>query len=692
MNLKDVYLEEAEELLRQMEDTLLMLENNPGDSNLIADMFRSMHTLKGTSSMYGSIRVADFIHNLETLYDKVRNNEIAISTEIIDTTFKALDHLKVIVPNPDFDNEEDLNHHKELSQSILRSMEGGGVSERADVKEESNQVKTYHIFFKPDENIFRDGTNPMLLVDELAELGNAKVNAYLDPVAEDDNFESDKCYTSWDIILVTDKDENDIQDVFIFVEDTSTIEVNILFEGDLLANKDFIKALQRGDYTGEPFGLKSIRDIISKLNLKKTQVEKVRETPTKEKSVEKERTSGRKAEDIDKRSFSSIRVPSEKLDELMNQISELVTAQAGLSLYTQNQKSHDPALELISETIEKLSRNLRDIAFGITLIPINNLFGKFQRVIRDTSMKLGKSVAFETEGGETELDKKIIESLSDPLMHLIRNSMDHGIETPEERVRNGKTEQGTIKLKSYYSGAKVYIIIEDDGKGLDQEKIKNKALERGLITKDAVLTDQEIYNLIFTPGFSTAENVTDLSGRGVGMDVVKKNIQDIRGEIHVDSRVGEGTKITLSLPLTLSVIDGLLVRIKDTSFVIPLGVVKKCYQVKRDQLGNEFNKLIILDEEQIPFMDLRKEFNMMEENMPEDTSIIVIQSEDRKIGICVDEIMGEYQAVLKPVGKYYRDQEFVSGATILGDGSIALVLDTYKIISQRFVNKKVTAQ
>lgn len=691
MDLKNIYLEEAEELLRQMEDTLLLLENNPKDSNLIADMFRSMHTLKGTSSMYGSIRVADFIHNLETLYDKVRNNEVDISSRIIDITFKALDHLKVIVPNPDFDNEQDIKQHQELSNLILGSMEDPTSEKGPDIKEGPEQViKTFHIFFKPDENIFKDGTNPMLLVDELAELGNAKVNAYLDPVAEDDNFESDKCYTSWDIILVTDKSENDIRDVFIFVEDTSKIEVNHLFDGDLLANEDFKKAMQRGDYTSEPFGFNNIQDLISKLNLKKNQVEKFEESVEEPKAVQKEpTTTGRKPEEVDKRSFSSIRVPSEKLDELMNQISELVTAQAGLSLYAQ--QNHDPALEMISETIEKLSRNLRDIAFGITLIPINNLFGKFQRVIRDTSLKLGKKVAFITEGGETELDKKIIESLSDPLMHLIRNSMDHGIETPQERVKRGKSEEGTIKLNSYYSGAKVYIIIEDDGKGLDVEKIRKKALERGLITKETTLTDLEVFNLIFTPGFSTAENVTDLSGRGVGMDVVKKNIQDIRGDIYVESTPNVGTKITLSLPLTLSVIDGLLVKIKDTSFVIPLGVVKKCYQVDRKELSNEFNRLIILDEEQIPFLDLRKEFDMLESNMPDETSVIVIQSEDRKIGICVDVILGEYQAVLKPVGKYYRDQEFVSGATILGDGSIALVLDTYKIISQRFVNKKVTA-
>jgi two-component system chemotaxis sensor kinase CheA len=390
------------------------------------------------------------------------------------------------------------------------------------------------------------------------------------------------------------------------------------------------------------------------------------------------------------KSISSIRVPSEKLDELMNQVSELVTTQAGLSLYAQN--NADPALEIIAENVEKLSRQLRDVAFGMTLIEINSLFGRFQRFVRDMSRQMDKSVDLITEGGDTELDKKIIESLTDPLMHLIRNSLDHGIETKEERIRKGKDRKGTITLTAYYSGAKVYIKIQDDGKGLDTELIRTKAIEKGIISKDVSLTEKEIFDLIFAPGFSTAENVSEISGRGVGMDVVKKNIMEIRGDISVSSVKDEGTTILLGLPLTLSVIDGLLVQIGDTFFVIPLGVVSKCHEVARDRVKNEFNQLIILEEEQIPFVDLRREFEMDNEDLPDKTHIITIQNEEAKVGLCVDSIVGEYQAVLKPVGKYYRHQEFVSGATILGDGTIALVLDTYKIIAQKVVKQKMEAQ
>ncbi|MDH5367841.1 MAG: chemotaxis protein CheA [Cyclobacteriaceae bacterium] len=405
--------------------------------------------------------------------------------------------------------------------------------------------------------------------------------------------------------------------------------------------------------------------------------------------------SGELAKDVVKtineesKAISSIRVSSDKLDELMNQVSELVTTQAGLSLYSQN--NHNPTLEVITENIEKLSRQLRDITFGMTLIQINNLFGRFQRVVRDLSSQLDKPVSFITEGGETELDKTIIESLTDPLMHLIRNSLDHGIESKSERVKRGKPEEGTIKLKSYYSGAKVYIQIEDDGQGLDIEKIKQKAIDKNIISIDEVLSEKEVMELIFAPGFSTSKNVTELSGRGVGMDVVRRNILDIRGDISIDSTRGAGTKITLGLPLTLSIIDGLLVKVQETFFVIPLSVVDKCHEVKRKELDNEFNQLIVLDDVQIPFLDLRSEFTMIDETLPTLASIILIKNEDKKVGICVDSIVGEYQAVLKPVGKYYRNQEFISGATILGDGTIALVLDTYKIIEQKS-NVKILEQ
>ena len=489
------------------------------------------------------------------------------------------------------------------------------------------------------------------------------------------------------MILVTKEDENPIMDVFIFVEETSKISIDHIFDGNLLAIPEFTNQLPGQDLSGKRLTVKEIKKVISK-------IPKEALVRSKEEIMEVEAAGDDKNDPLQRshnqeESITSIRVSADKLDELMNQVSELVTTQAGLSLYSEN--NFDPVLNAIADNVEKLSRQLRDIAFEMTLIQISNLFRRFNRVTRDISNQLGKSVKFVTEGGETELDKKIIDSLADPLMHLIRNSLDHGIESREERIKLGKPEKGTIKLSSYYSGAKVYIQIEDDGRGIDAQKIREKAINNRLITKDDELSEKEIYDLIFVPGFSLAKSVTDISGRGVGMDVVKKNILDIRGDISVESKVGVGTKIILGLPLTLSVIDGLLVKVQSTSFIVPLVDIKKCFEIKREELSNDFNELIKLEDDKIPYLDLRKEFMIKDEESPEKASIILLENENSRIAVCVDSIVGEYQAVLKPVGKYYRNQEFISGATILGDGSIALVLDAYKIIARKIVKQKKSA-
>ncbi len=686
-NLHSVYLEEAEDLFSKIEESLLLLEKSPDDSSLIAEVFRSMHTLKGSSSMYGSSKVADFVHNLETIYDQVRGHEIELSQPIIEATFKSLDHLKKIVQAPDIPDPIDAKYHEKLTAEILGLLEDYS-GEIAPAKKEVNHSKcTYFISFTPDKAIFSDGTNPLLLIDELKDLGPSRVYTSIDKRLKSKSYDPKKCYTSWNVILATEDDVNPIKDVFIFVEETSKIVIEKISDVDLLGLSEFTSQLPPNDLNAKLPALKDFKKLVKAVPAEAL-------TRSAEDSLHEDEVDGQEEEKLQKshgkeEAITSIRVSADKLDELMNQVSELVTTQAGLSLYAEN--NFDPTLNAIADNVEKLSRQLRDIAFEMTLIQISNLFRRFNRVTRDISTQLGKSVKFITEGGETELDKKIIDSLADPLMHLIRNSLDHGIESREERVKMGKPEKGTIKLSSYYSGAKVYIQIEDDGRGIDAQKIREKAIANRLISKDDQLSEREIYDLIFVPGFSMAKSVTDISGRGVGMDVVKKNILDIRGDITVESKIGQGTKIVLGLPLTLSVIDGLLVKVEATSFVVPLGDIKKCYEIKRDELSNDFNELITLEEDKIPYLDLRKEFLIKDENPPEKASIILLENEDNKIAVCVDSIVGEYQAVLKPVGKYYRNQEFVSGATILGDGSIALVLDAYKIIARKIVKQKKSA-
>jgi two-component system chemotaxis sensor kinase CheA len=376
-------------------------------------------------------------------------------------------------------------------------------------------------------------------------------------------------------------------------------------------------------------------------------------------------------------SISSIRVSSEKLDSLMNLVSELVTTQARLSLFAE--QNNIAELTGISENVQKLSRQLRDTAFSIVLIPIEHMLTRFQRLVRDLSNDLKKDVIFITEGAETELDKTIIESLSDPLMHIIRNSLDHGIEETQERIKKGKPKQGKITLKAFYSGANVHIRITDDGAGIDPEQIREKAISKGIIPPDKKLSNKEILDLVFLPGFSTAKKVTDVSGRGVGMDVVKRKIADIRGEVEIESELGVGTTIVIKLPLTLSIIDGLLVKVEDIHYVLPLSAVDKIYAVERKDLYNKFNNIVVLEGKQVPYFSVRKEFELSESTQDIE-QVIVVNFEDNHVGLIVDYVVGEYQAVLKPLGRHYKKQEMISGATILGDGSIALVLDINKII------------
>ena len=688
--LHKIYLEEAEDLFGKIEESLLLLEKSPDDHSLIAEVFRSMHTLKGSSSMYGSTKVADFVHNLETIYDKVRGGEQKLDAAIIEATFKSLDHLKKIVQAPEIPDPIDAKYHEKLTQEILGLLSSESQTAAADNEAApASKVKTFLISFAPSKEIFSDGTNPLLLVDELRELGKTRVYAHIDKTARSTKFDPTKCYTSWKVLLVAEDDVNPIMDVFIFVEESSKISIDKVHDGDLLEVPEFVSQLPEVNLAGKPLTAKAVKQMIAKVpkeafEVKEPEVQESETAPVEDSGDEKLPRSNQQEESI-----TSIRVSADKLDELMNQVSELVTTQAGLSLYAES--NFDPALNAIADNVEKLSRQLRDIAFEMTLIQISNLFRRFNRVTRDISSQLGKSVKFVTEGGETELDKKIIDSLADPLMHLIRNSMDHGIESREERLQAGKPERGTIKLSSYYSGAKVYIRIEDDGRGIDSAKIREKAIANRLISKDDKLSEKEILDLIFLPGFSMAKSITDLSGRGVGMDVVKKNILDIRGDITVESKIGVGTTITLGLPLTLSVIDGLLVKVDETSFVVPLVDIKKCFEIDRKQLSNDFNELIKLEDDKIPYLDLRKEFLIRDDDPPKKTSIILVENEESKIAVCVDSIVGEYQAVLKPVGKYYRNQDFVSGATILGDGSIALVLDAHKIIARKILKQKKSA-
>ena len=685
--MKATYIQEANELLENLESSLLSLEDNPNDTSNIEQVFRVMHTLKGNSSMFGLSKIAEFVHDLETIYDKIRQGEMELTKEILNTTLASFDHLNLIIVDSDLEDEKNKENHVALIHKIHGFIQGTTLSQAIVVPSEKaetttpsvipdNILRTYYVHFEPKTKFFLDGSNPLILVAELCQLGKHLVVPHFHKVTSIDDFNPTSCITFWEIYIESGGAKDKIDEVFVFAESNAKIEVVELTSSDLISNKEFAEKVQELKFKDQLIGREVLFELAARLG--KSIVPDLPILPAIDANELLAESKNTHKNETKEKVVSSIRVSSDKLDELMNLVSELVTTQASLTLY--NQKNETPELELISENIEKLSRRLRDIAFGMTLVPINNMFSRFQRLVRDVSMALNKEVQFVTEGGETELDKSIIETLTDPLMHIIRNSLDHGLELPDVRERLGKPRKGTVKLKAFYSGISVYIQIIDDGKGIDVNVIREKAVSKGFIKSDDVLTDKEVFDFIFYPGFSTAAVVTVISGRGVGMDVVKRNISELKGSIIVESSVNIGTTLTIKLPLSLSIIDGLLVDVANVYYIIPLSVVDKCYEVDNLEMMNNFNQLLVLDEQQVPFINVRKEFGYEEISNSEKSQIIVVSDSDRRVGISVDHIVGEYQAVVKPIGKYYKNQDFISGATILGDGSIALVMDTHKII------------
>ena len=651
-NFKIKYKEESAELIAEIEKSLLLMENNPFDFTLTEQVFRAMHTLKGNSAMFGFKMIADFTHHLESIYELIRAAKIKAPAAIINITLSAMDHLSLLVSNEGILDEKNKEIHEKLSGEIIEIInhfdqtthgsKSDPVDKPATIAAESKSL-VYHVFFKPHKDILLKGINPLCLIEALGELGPCKVIANTDNIPSLEECDPASCYTSWDIYLSGGVDIMAVREVFSFAEDKCTLEINQVAENDPLpATPSAILPLQ--DHNEEP-GLQNKKYVIS-----------------------------------------SIRVPSERLDSLMSLVSELMTLQAKLGMFTEQ----NPQLELlaVTENLEKISTRLRDNAFSMCLVPVENIVTPFHRLVRDLAAELNKQITFSAEGTETELDKNIMEGLSDPLMHLLRNSIDHGIEDPGTREKLGKPAHGKILFKAFCAGTNVYIEIQDDGKGIDPSKIRNKAIQKGIIGKDDVLTDKELLNLIFLPGFSTAEQVSEISGRGVGMDVVKRKITDIRGQIKINSIINAGTTITIKLPITISIIDGLLVKINDDDFVIPISAVDKCYETSPSQLLNKLNNLVVFEGEQIPFISLHDEFGSA--NFGSNQEVVIVNYDEKKVGLLVDRVVGKFQAVLKPLGKHFQHMDNISGATILGDGKIALVLDTNKVVEQFLYAKNLS--
>ena len=704
---KQVYREEAYELLADLEESLIELEQRPGERDLIDRVFRAMHTIKGSGAMFGFDDIAKFTHTVETVYDHIRAGRLTVTAELISLTLKSCDQIKAMLEASQGGQPVDEALTEEITAQLKVLLPGeqgqtGSTPQPStsappeqELKDEPGEEATYRIRFRPHRNLFANGTNPVPLLDELRSLGKAHTLCHLKDLPDLETMDPESCYASWDIILTTSRDVNDIRDVFIFVEDVSDINVTkiddgtdadreeykkigeILFDRGEISLSDLEAILGRQKRFGEMLveSGKACRSDVQSALLEQEHVRSVRRQRS-------QIPAGGTAPDA----AASIRVASHKLDSLVNLVGELVTVQARLTQLAAYRGDTD--LTLVAEEVERLSSELRDNAMGIRMQPIGTTFAKFKRLVRDLSAELGKEIEFTTEGEETELDKTVIEKLSDPLVHLIRNSIDHGVEDPQTRKASGKPSSGTIHLSAEHSGAYVLISVADDGAGLDAEAIRKKAVEKGLIAPDASLSESELFELILAPGFSTAETVTNVSGRGVGMDVVMSSIGSLGGTVDIRSEPGKGTTITLKLPLTLAIIDGLLVSVAEESFVIPLNAVLECIELTdEDRRHTHGRNIARVRGEIIPYIPLRDTFELGDDR-PRTEQIVVTEIGERRIGFVVDKVVGQHQTVIKNMGKLLRHIEGVSGATIMGDGSLALILDIGKLMHQAEIGEQ----
>jgi len=701
MDFKVAFKQEAYELFSDLETSLLELEQSPEDGELIGSVFRAIHTIKGSGDMFGFNDIAAFAHEVETVLDLMRSKEISVTKELIDLTLLARDHIreKLEVSDGDAQGDDIKAREAEIVYSLRKLIpavkdEEGILCDPAFNEEVSpcqtlEKTDTYRIRFKPASYIFTNGTNPTPLLKELTRLGECRVVAQTAYVPDLGGIDPEACYMYWDAILTTNQGINAIKDVFIFIEDDCELTIEVIDESNSLKNETAYKKLgeilvERGDLTHEDLHtiLEEQRRIGEMLvNAGLVDSLKIQSALVEQEHLRKIRKN-RKVQD----SASTIRVPSDKLDSLVDLVGEMVTVQARLTQTTY--EGNDPELISISEEVERLTGELRDNTMSLRMLPIGTTFSKFKRLVRDLSADLGKEVEMTTEGADTELDKTVIEQLNDPLVHLIRNCIDHGIEAPEKREAVGKPRQGTVHLSAVHSGANVLIRIMDDGSGLDREAIYRKALDRGLIGREGELTDKEVFELILIPGFSTAKEVTSVSGRGVGMDVVKKGIDSLHGSIDIDSKKGIGTTITLKLPLTLAIIEGLLVNIGQEHFALPLSVVEECVELTREDVANTHGRQIAhVRGEIVPYIRLREWF-LFNGDSPDIEQIVITEVNGHKVGFVVDNVVGEHQTVIKTLGRVYRDVEGISGATILGDGSVALILDIPKLAELSELDQK----
>jgi two-component system chemotaxis sensor kinase CheA len=707
---KQTYIIEARELLDSMEEALLTVEGMSEPEEPINAMFRAVHTIKGSAGLFGLDGIVHFSHAVESVLDRVRGHGLPLTGELIGLMLECHDHLAQLISDLQSAQPEtaEVTLAGEAILARLAPYMNGGLAKPAQVPAQAVAAvpvrpagaetpgrDCWHVSIRFSRDVLRNGMDPLSFVRYLATMGEiVHLASIFGNLPEREAFDPEECRLGLEIELDTKAERAAIEDVFEFVRDGSEIRLippnakvedylqlirelpeedrflgEILVAGGCLTIHELEEALkvQRqesygdGSVAGRMLGTIVIQDNAVPPTVVVAALEKQK-----------------KFQDRQAQELRVVKVSAEKLDRLVDLVGELVIAGASAHAKAGQAGTGSASLLEATVTVNKLVEEIRDNALSLRMVQIGETFNKFRRIVRDVSLELGKAIELEIHGADTELDKTIVEKLSDPLMHIVRNSIDHGIEPVDVRRARGKPESGTLALHASHESGSIIIEVSDDGGGLNKNRILAKAIERGLVKTGANLSDQEIINLIFEPGFSTADAVSNLSGRGVGMDVVRRNIDELRGTIEVETEEGLGTTLRMRLPLTLAIIDGFRVEVAGASYVVPLDVVIECLDLA-PFLESEQNHLVNLRGEVLPFLRLREVFQIPGE-VPARERVVVIQHGDLRAGIVVDRLMGEFQTVIKPLGKLFKGAKGIGGSTILGTGEVALILDVAQMV------------
>jgi two-component system chemotaxis sensor kinase CheA len=659
------FLEESFEGLELMESSLLNLD--AGDNEIINSIFRAAHSIKGGAGTFGFDNVTEFTHLVETLLDEIRDGRRDITAKDTELLLVSVDCMRLLIEAARDDADYDQDKITETTHLLEQTLEIDGPASHIEIAKSDEDTqepagKIWHITFIPEHHLVQTGNDPLLLFSALADLGELTLKAKTDLLPAITEMDATELYISWELSLISDASEEDIREVFEWVEDECKLEI-VELEASPKSSSSETQDSLRNSASVDP-------------EISDSQTALVTEQPASaiqsSEKIEKNKTKT-------KQDLGSIRVGVDKVDSLINLMGELVITQSMLSELGNDFEISK--LEKLKSGLDQLLQNTKELqesVMKIRMLPISFAFNRFPRLVHDLSIKTGKEINLVIRGEQTELDKTVMEQIGDPLVHLVRNAVDHGIESSDMRIANGKPKSGTITLDAYHQGGNIIIEISDDGGGINREAVLSKAIEKGLVDSGATLSDSQVFDLLFEPGFSTAKEISDISGRGVGMDVVKRNIQSLGGRIQVESQPGIGSKFKVNLPLTLAILDGQLVRVGTEVYIIPLITIVESLQAKEEFINKVSGDMTLyrLRDDNVPVIPIYQLFDL-----PADTKevnnalLVVVEADGQKVGLLVDDLLAQQQVVIKSLKDNYQQVEGISGATILGDGSVAMILD-----------------